>query len=324
MRSWIFTFVLTFIFSSSWSQTCCSGGVPLSGSVGFASYENKLYQFDLSYDLNVLNTLFNESEVLQDNSRLRTTQSIILKSGFPISDRFGVDILFTHVTQLRVIEQFGNITRDHTSGLGDGVLMLKYVFREEKFSGVNGQIGIGPKIPIGSTEKTTEQGFTYNADLQPGSGSWDLFSWIHLSREFRNRPQRNLYLSSIYRVNGKNNDYLGFTDYQFGQSYQIALGIGDQVMAGSLPVNLGLSLKHRRSLPDKIHGDEVDNTGGKWLFLTPALGLPLSQSILFSLVPDIPLFSNVDNTQLSTSFRIRASLYMTIKTEIKLDNDVLF
>jgi len=58
------------------SQTCCSGGVPLGGNVGFASYENRLYQFDLSYDLNVLSTLFNESEVLQDNSRLRSTQSI--------------------------------------------------------------------------------------------------------------------------------------------------------------------------------------------------------------------------------------------------------
>ncbi len=311
-------------FSNSWSQTCCSGGVPLGGSVGFPSFENKLYQFDFSYDLNVLNTLYNESEALQDNSRLRTTQSFILKSGFPLSDHFGIDILFTHVTQRRVIEQFGNTSNDYTSGIGDGIILLKYVFRDNKFTGLNGQIGIGPKIPFGSTIKTNEQGFTYNADLQPGSGSWDLFSWVHLSRAFRDRPQRNLYLTSTYRVNGKNKDYLGFTEYQFGRSYQLIFGIGDQLMVGTLPVNLGLSLKFRQSFQDKIQDVDIDNTGGNWLYIIPAIGIPIGQKTLLSIVPEIPLYSYVDGTQLSTSFRIRASLYMTFMTRAKLDNEVLF
>ena len=135
-------------FSSTYSQTCCSGGVPLSGNVGFSSFEPQLFQFDLSYDLNYLNSLYNESEVLDDRSRVRTTQSMLFKSGYAISNHFAADVLFTYVFQQRVIEQFGNVSSDLTSGMGDAVLLFKYFFQDKRYTGINGQIGLGPKLPL--------------------------------------------------------------------------------------------------------------------------------------------------------------------------------
>jgi len=50
-------------------QTCCSGGVPLSGNLGLPIAESKIWQFSASYDLNVLKTLQTGTEKLDDNTR---------------------------------------------------------------------------------------------------------------------------------------------------------------------------------------------------------------------------------------------------------------
>ncbi len=324
MRSWIIILACAVSFPSAYSQTCCSGGVPLSGNVGFSSFEPQLFQFDLSYDLNYLNSLYNESEVLDDGSRVRTTQSILFKSGYTISKHFATDILFTYVFQQRVIEQFGNVTTDLTSGIGDAVLLFKYLFQDNRYTGINGQLGFGPKLPLAATDRTNDLGFQYSADLQPGSGSWDMFSWMHLSRQSFKRPQRNFNLSFTYRLNGKNRDYLGFSEYQFGNSYQLILGFGDQILLADRPVSFGLSARHRRAFPDKLNGRGLDNTGGSWLYIVPAIGIGITQNTLFSIVPEIPLFSFVEGTQLTTTFRLRAGFYVTIKPKMKIENESLF
>ena len=114
------------------SQTCCSGGVPLSGNIGFTSTDEKSIQFDISYDYNLLRTLLVENRELDDNSRTRITQSVLFKSGYSISKNFGIDFLFTYVEQNRTISQFSNVVTDKTRGIGDAVLLGRYMFSIKK------------------------------------------------------------------------------------------------------------------------------------------------------------------------------------------------
>ena len=50
------------IFSLTQSQTCCSGGIPLSNSIGLETTEKGTLQLALNYDYNNLNTLNFESD----------------------------------------------------------------------------------------------------------------------------------------------------------------------------------------------------------------------------------------------------------------------
>lgn len=43
------------------SQACCSGGVPLGGSLGLGTAENQSLQFLLNYNYNLLNDLMDGS-----------------------------------------------------------------------------------------------------------------------------------------------------------------------------------------------------------------------------------------------------------------------
>ncbi len=44
------------------AQTCCSGGVPLSGNIGFEGSNRGTLQMELGYDLNYISTLKKEDE----------------------------------------------------------------------------------------------------------------------------------------------------------------------------------------------------------------------------------------------------------------------
>ena len=305
--------VLLLFYEQLSSQTCCSGGVPLSGNIGFTASDEKTLLIDLSYDYNLLRTLMIENNELEDDSRIRTTQSVLLKLGYSFSKNIGVDLLLTYVQQERTINQFSNTISDKTNGVGDAVLLARYMFAVDKINGLRGQIGLGPKIPLARPDKSNSNGILYNADLQPGSGSWDAISWLYLSMPFPSKPGSQLSTSITYRRNGKNPEYFDVSTYQFGNSFQILSGIGSQINYKNAILNLSLAVKYRQASKDKIDSNYLDNTGGKWLFVVPSLGLSFSQNSTLNIVPEIPFFSYVDGTQLTTSFRLRIGLFLQIK-----------
>ncbi len=54
---------------TSYSQTCCSGGVPLSGNIGFEGAGKGTLQMEVSYDLNYLATLKTGAEIFEGGTR---------------------------------------------------------------------------------------------------------------------------------------------------------------------------------------------------------------------------------------------------------------
>jgi len=304
------------------AQTCCSGGIPLSNSIGLAILEKGTTQIGVSYDYNNLNTLNNGSEKLNDNSRLRTTHSILLNASYAISNNLTVEGLFTWVNQRRIITQFGNENLDETSGVGDGVLLIKYslnkLFGERSLVSV----GIGTKVPIGSSTETNKQGITLNADLQPGSNAWDVIYWSEFSRTFNFRRSFNFSTRFIYRSTGENNSYFGDSTYRFGSEMQLFLGFSDQFLLFEAITNPSLSFKYRNAKQDEIGGFQLENTGGNWVSIIPNFSINLKPNIILSIKAEIPIYSNVDGTQLTPTYRLTTGLLFIIpsKNEFQIVN----
>ena len=146
---------ILFLSGVATGQTCCSGGVPLSGNIGFIGEEKGLFQFELSYDYNFLNTLYFQNQKLNDNSRKRTTQSILFKSGYNISNSFSADLLLSYVQQEREINQFNSINYTRTRGLGDAIILVKYRVHGISHDNQTFLLGLGSKIPIGKSDLKT-------------------------------------------------------------------------------------------------------------------------------------------------------------------------
>ena len=309
----VFFFTLFIVNASiSNAQTCCSGGIPLSNNLGLSTLEKGSLQLGLQYDYNNLNTLNTKSTQLDDDSRLRITHSVLLNAGYSITNNLSVEGLFTWVNQRRVITQFGNDNLDQTSGIGDAILLLKYNFDDVLGKNSAVTIGIGSKFPLGSSTETNSQGITLNADLQPGSNAWDVIYWSLFSKNFDFRPSLTISSRFIYRSTGTNSSYFGDSTYKFGDEFQTYIQFSDQFVIFKKLTSPSISFKYRSAIQDEIGSFNLDNTGGRWLSIIPDFSIHISPTIVFSTKAEIPIYSYVDGTQLTPTYRLTTGFLIKI------------
>ena len=321
----IFLGILFFITPNFNAQTCCSGGIPLSNNIGLPLLEKGTLQLGVNYDYNNLNTLNNGTEKLDDNARLRITHSVLLNTSYAVTDNFSVESLLTWVNQRRKISQFGNENLDQTSGIGDAVLLLKYNFSNLIGKNTDFTMGLGTKIPLGSTTETNSQGITLNADLQPGSNAWDIIYWSSFSKSFNFRPSLNWSSRIVYRSTGTNDSYFGDSTYKFGNEFQAFFNFSDQFLFLKTITNPSFSIKYRAANQDEIGGFNIDNTGGNWVSAIPGFSINVNSNLSFSARAEIPIYNNVDGTQLTPTYRITSGFLYRIskKPDLKLLNKTL-
>ncbi len=314
----LFSIIFVLPFSNTYAQTCCSGGIPLSNSLGLPISEKGTIQLGINYDYNNLNTLNTGTEKLDDNARLRITHSVLLNASYAITNNFSFEGLFTWVNQRRKITQFGNENLDQSSGIGDGVLLLKYNFKNLIGSNSSTTLGIGTKIPLGSSTEKNNEGITLNADLQPGSNTWDVIYWGAASKNFAFRPTLTFSARVTYRTTGENNNYLGDLTYKFGNEFQTFASFSDQFLLLNSLVNPSISLKYRTVSKDQINDFDLENTGGDWLSIIPNFSINLTPNISFSSKIELPLYSNVDGTQLTPSYRLTTGILIKLNPKNEL------
>ena len=289
-------------------QTCCSGGIPLSNNIGLEFSEDDKLILGISYDFNKLNTLKNDSETLDDNSRLRTTHSVLVNVGYAFSKRLSIESLFTWVNQRRIISQFESENLDQTQGIGDAVVIGRYSILKNTVSNWNLNVGLGVKVPLGSSTETSNQGITLNADLQPGSNAWDLVYLLGASKIFDFRPTMTFSSRVVYRQPGKNNSYFDVSTYQFGNEIQGYFSVSDQFFIKKALINPGITFKYRNVKKDRIQDFDIPNTGGDWVFIIPNVSIKIFQNTFFNAAAELPLFSRPDGIQLTPTYRLTTGL----------------
>ena len=123
----IFTLISCLIFSGAHTQTCCSGGIPISNYIGLPQLNKSSVQVGLSYDFNTLRTLKNGDEQLDDRDRTRNTHSILLRGGIQISSTLSVDVTLPYAFLSRNIHNGqGQYDRSRSRGLGDPIILMKW------------------------------------------------------------------------------------------------------------------------------------------------------------------------------------------------------
>jgi len=307
MKVQMLFFLVTILFISSVkSQTCCSGGIPMSNNLGLENLGKGVLQLGVNYDFNNLNTLNAGTENLDDDSRQRITHSALFNAAYSFTNNLSIEALFTWVNQRRIIDQFGNTDLQQTNGIGDAVILAKYSFTKILGESSAVSLGIGAKIPLGSYEEVDGIGITYIADLQPGSGAWDMILFSAISKNFNFRPSTTFSGRAIYRSTGANTDYLGGAQvYEYGNEIQLFAGVSDQFLVFNKKlISPGLTLKYRKANKDEIDGIQLNNTGGNWIFLLPSLSIDLSQNVSFQTKAELPIISDVDGTQLTPTYRL--------------------
>ena len=298
------------LFSNSFSQ-CCSGGVPVSGTISAISSEKNVLETRLTYDLNVLNSLFEGSFNLEDRTRSRQTHSGLLEVNYGITDRISTTTLFSFVRQERRISTIPGLSNfTFSQGLGDIIALIKYkVIRPSLPKPIDLSIGVGPKIPLGSSNRLNNLGIELPADMQPGSGAWDAILWTALNAS--NVLVKNLSFSLIsnYRITGVNPNYLGNERYQFGNEFSFILSPAYRFTTKRLIIDLSTIFRYRNQANDRINNLVFPNSGGNFITYQPNISIQPTPNFSYSIGAALPLYRNVDGTQLASSYRFQGAIY---------------
>lgn len=302
------------------SQSCCSGGVPISNNLGLPVADNKTIQIAVSYDLNILNTLKDGSTKLNDDARRRLTHSILFQSGYVISKKWSTELFLSWIRQERIINQFGNTSKTTAQGFGDAVILVKYKLLSNNTKRINWLIGAGPKIPTGPSDRRDKNEIALNADLQPGSGSWDVITWTQISKNSKARPSLTYSGTSSFSLKGKNKNYLGSQVYQFGNELIAIAGIADQFVTRKFLWGASLQTMYRYAFQDKNDGEQTPGTGGQWIFIRPGLTVKPGKTFAINVSASIPAYSWVRDTQLTPTVRYNTGFYYEIPGKKSLFN----
>ena len=173
-------------------------------------------------------------------------------------------------------------------------------------------------MPAGRSDFTRNDGIPLNADLQPGSGSWDGIFWGNGIYKFGFRPSFNISSTLIYSFKGKNNQYLGSQTYQFGSEIQALISLSDNILLGNKIFDASIIFRYRKALRDRFNELTMPNTGGEWIFIVPSFAYNFSQLLAINTNIELPVYSKVEGTQLSPTYRINAGIFVKInkKNEI--------
>ncbi|MBX2845365.1 MAG: transporter [Saprospiraceae bacterium] len=302
-------------------QTCCSSGVPISNSLGLPNQEANHFQALFSYDYNYLDQLNTGTENLGSINRRRRTQSVLAQFGYTFNEYLSVEGLASHVSQLRRNTlNSGEEENTKTSGIGDIVLLGKYnVFGDEL--GKELSIGLGAKLPTGSADQLNNEGRFIIADLQPGSGSLDGIAWLRYSLNITKKGSRFISINPSYKWNGSYDDYLNNTaTYRFGNELQIFAALNDQFVVAEKLLNTSIGVRYRDRARDQqaiatAEELELPGTGGAWFIAEPSLLYQLNNSFAILMNADIPLYSDVNETQLTPTYRLNGGIAFSIPTK---------
>lgn len=242
----------------------------------------------------------NISEKLNDNDRRRYVNAFLLEAAYQPGHDFLVGMMFTAVQQYREIYQHGILT-DATSANGIGDALIYGLYRLVDRDRQHLRLEWALKIPLGSDQKRTEQGFILPADMQPGTGSWDQL--LGIKSKFDHFPLAGWSSQAgiLFRRNGINPDFRGSQAYRFGHSVNSYWTFGRQWLLGRQVVDLSFGPALRWMTRDRVDNGNIPNTGGFWLDGSLGISWIANRSNKITWGLTLPLARQLNGIQLSTT-----------------------
>jgi hypothetical protein len=198
----------------------------------------------------------------------------------------------------------GVVSSDDSSGLGDIKLLVRYSLMAQKKKDLfNLAIGAGLKAPTGDTDNEDSSGSTPGY-LQTGSGSWDPIFEIGGHR-VSGRHWVSSYLMYQMTTEGERGD----SDYEAPDLLKFSLGYA-YALSRYFDLQLEMDTEWRNRA--ELEGAKQEDTGGTIVYVTPGGHIKLTPKVHFDLGVAVPVYRDLNGTQLSEDYRVIGKLAFRI------------
>ena len=264
---------------------------------------------------------------------LRTIQAYAISYAYGVTNDFTVALRLPYVRRTGMREAVEDETTGDlevenfgpADGIGDLTLFGQYRFFNQSHTELAALFGL--KAPTGRTNDLTAQGERFDAEFQPGSGSWDPLvglAWTY--HEGKWSYDANV-LYTLATTGAQNTDLGDRFQYNFAISYRLtSLGSDEHPMFHGAEQHEGDDDGHHHEHGHESTGPSLDlvlelngewhteqvtngisdpNSGGNTIFLSP--GLRLSQDKWSGFVSvGVPIVDDLNGIQSEPDWRVIA------------------
>jgi hypothetical protein len=223
--------------------------------------------------------------------------------------------------------------RGDSSGIGDMTFLGQYRFPQRPF-GAEIAVLFGIQVPTGATNERDVFGNLFEAEFQPGSGSWDPIFGFALTRRFGPWSFDANWLYQVVTTGTQDTDLGDQFRYNFAVSYRVMGYSGDPMAAfahdppgghrhahghtnrhiGKAPhvhppaapvfgLDLILELNGELDQKERIADVVNENSGGHVLYLSPGIRASYDRFSAFASV-GIPLIKDMNGLQSEPEYRV--------------------
>ncbi len=193
-----------------------------------------------------------------------------------------------------------------SAGIGDASVYGLYRFVNDAQTGLQLSVLGGVKMPTGATNEKTQEGDRFEADHQPGSGSWDPLLGIGASMPWNST---SLGASLLYQLSTEGTQDTVIGDavfYSLALAHRLAFGGSHKQHNhgphGEWDLILELNGEWREKVD--IDGERDDNTGGHVLFMAPGVRYAAAQGWAAALSFGVPISNNLNGVQSEPDWRV--------------------
>jgi hypothetical protein len=268
----------------------------------------------------------------EDVHSLRSTELPSLGFAHGLTDRLMFSLQLPYVAQTGIREGEHHHEAEDTGtevvdlgdakGVGDLTLLGQYRFFGQR-SGPQASLLGGVQAPTGKTDERDSEGVLFDAEFQPGSGSWDGLIGLAISKPLARWSLDGNVLYTVATEGTQQTDLGDRFQYNGSLSYRVtgAAGAAEHRHAHAhnrarhehpsyrLAVDLVLELNGEWQAKETISGVTDPNSGGNVVYLAPGLRLTSNRMSGFVSV-GIPIVSDLNGLQSDPTYRLLGGVVM--------------
>ena len=196
------------------------------------------------------------------------------------------------------------------SGIGDLTVYSQYRFLGTSGSRVHASALLGLKTPTGATDLTNDQGHRFDAEHQPGSGSWDLMTGLAFTRQW-SRTSIDSNVLYAFAGDGSQDSNLGDVfNYNIALSHRLQHsdnhgdGSGyhyhsDSQNSWDLAVELNGEWRDHVA----VAGARQTHTGGNVVYVAPSLRFNSNKGWAAYVSVGVPVVTDLNGSQSEPRYR---------------------
>ncbi|HVO74591.1 MAG TPA: transporter [Ignavibacteriaceae bacterium] len=200
------------------------------------------------------------------------------------------------------------------TGVGDAVLTANIsLFNNGNNNSLLNLIA-GVKLATGVTDFKNPEGEAAEVTIQPGTGSTDFLLGAAFTKNLASVPvlagpkysSLPLTLLASYKINTKGTD-----DYMYGNELLLHLSTSYRFIEQA-SLLLQVNARFLGKADPGLTGEPAENTGGKWVFISPGIKFfPMEGLSLYGYY-QIPVYQNVNGIQQAAAYNLQVGIQQEI------------